>query len=229
MTAEQAGPPEPPFDAESVYEAVWRFDFAAPGFRWLDAGAVDSHALRAWMVGLKERLSEVNVRRTGRGFAFRSLGRFDQQETTKFHLDGAPDQSLLMLGYEPSGVRSRLSLADYTRAAHDLGLTPQRFLAAHNPMYRAGEERLAGYVAELPPPPAGHAGILLVNNSSLPYTPARTNALGVLHKAEILNPTAAARRVVNSALLVVGEADEIGPDRQHEFVTTDRLSPKAYG
>ena len=165
------GPPDPPFDAERVYEAVWRCDFTAPGFVRLDAGAVDSHTLRAWMVGLKERLVGVNVRRTGRAFVFRSLGRFDQPETTKFHLDGAPDQSVLMLGYEPSEVRSRPFLADY----------------------------------------------------------ARTNALGVRHKAEVVNPTEAARRVVNSALLVLGETDEIGPTRQHEFVTTDRLSPKVYG
>ena len=129
--------------AEKVYQLVWRSDFTGPGFCLLDAGAgVDSHALRAWMVSLKGRLSEVAVLRGGPPFAFRSLARFDQQETTKFHLDGGPDQSMLMLGYEPSGVHSRLFLADYSRAASDLGIIPQRFLRDFNPMYRRGEELL---------------------------------------------------------------------------------------
>ena len=71
------------------------------------------------------------------------MARFDQQETTKFHLDGAPEQSMLMLGYEPSRVVSRLFLADYTRAASDLGITPQLFLTEFNPMYRAEIEKLS--------------------------------------------------------------------------------------
>lgn len=91
--------------AETIFDLVWRFDFTAPGFCLLDIGpGVDSHTLRSWMVDLKERLSEIGVRRGRRPFLFRSMGRFDQQETTKFHLDGAPNQSMLMLGYEPSKV-----------------------------------------------------------------------------------------------------------------------------
>lgn len=93
--------------AQYVYSQVCRFDFIAPGFCLLDIGAgVDSHTLRSLMVSLKERLSEINVERVREPFVFRSMGRFDQQETTKFHLDGAPDQSLLILGYEPSKIRS---------------------------------------------------------------------------------------------------------------------------
>src|SRR5688500_16088661 len=93
---------------ETISDLVWRFDFAAPGFCVVDVGpGVDSHTLRSWMVSLKQQLSEFGVRR-GRGpFGYRSMARFDQQETTKFHLDGAPARSMLMLGYEPSRVRSR--------------------------------------------------------------------------------------------------------------------------
>ncbi len=219
--------PGPPFDADDVYRRVWRVDFSAPGFAWLDAGrGVDSHTLRAGMLGLKVGLSAVHENRTGQRFAARSVGRFDQQVTTKFHLDGAPARSLLMLGYEPSTVTSRLFLADYSRAAHDLGVTPEQFLRDHNPMFRAGEDRLGPYVTELPPLPDGHAGILLINNGSLPFTDAGTNPLGVLHKAVIVTPDPAARRVVNSALLVVGDADEVAPDRLREFVAAEGLSPQ---
>ncbi len=214
--------------AEQVFDLVWRFDFTAPGFCLLDAGpAVDSHTLRCWMVVLKERLSEVGVRAGRRPFVFRSMARFDQQETTKFHLDGAPEQSLLMLGYEPSGVRSRLFMADYTQASFDLGFSPQRFLSDFNPMYRRGEEMLSGYVTELPQPADGHNRILVINNSSLPFTEARTNPLGVMHKAEIVTPDEAQRRIVNSTMLAT-EGEEMGQKHQEEFVRSDKISPKAY-
>jgi hypothetical protein len=214
--------------AEKVFDLVWRFDFATPGFCLLDVGpGVNSHTLRSWMVDLKERLSEVGVRRGRRPFLFRSLGRFDQQETTKFHLDGAPAESMLMLGYEPSKVHSRLFLADYSRAAFDLDITPQQFLNDFNPMYRRGEELLVRYVTELPQPADGHARILLINNCLLPFTEDRTNPLGVMHKAEVVNPTESERRIVNSTMLVT-EGEESSPEKLHEFVTTDKISHKVY-
>lgn len=212
--------------AEKVFDLVWRFDFTTPGFCLLDIDpGVDSHTLRSWMVELKERLSAVSVRRGRRSFLFRSMGRFDQQETTRFHLDGAPDQSMLMLGYEPSKVRSRLFLADYCRAAFDQGITPQQFLQDFNPMYRKGEELLGRYVTELPQPAEGHARILLINNSSLPFTEDRTNPLGIMHKADILSPTKTERRLVNSTMLVT-EGEEIGKELQEEFVRTNEISKR---
>jgi hypothetical protein len=215
--------------AERVFALVWRFDFTAPGFCVLDAGpGVDSHVLRSWMVNLKERLSAVAVGRGGEPFAFRSLARFDQQEDTKFHLDGAPDRSMLLLGYEASKVQSRLFLGDYVRAAFALGISPQQFLQDYNPMYRRGEQRLAPHVTELPQPADGHARIVLVNNSSLPLAEARTNPLGVMHKAQILNPTEAERRIVNSALLAVGDSEEVAPEQVREFIRTDEISKKLY-
>lgn len=214
--------------AEKVFGLVWRFDFTTPGFCLLAIGpGVDSHTLRSWMLNLKERLTEISVRRGGLPFVFRSMARFDQQETTKFHLDGAPEQSMLMLGYEPSMVGSRLFLADYTRAAYDLGITPQQFLRDYNPMYQRGEELLGQYISELPRPKDGHGRILLVNNSSLPFTEARTNPLGVMHKAIIVTPNENERRIVNSTMLTVG-GDEIGVEQQQEFVTTDKISQKVY-
>jgi hypothetical protein len=217
-------------EAEAVFDAAWRSDFSAPGFCLLDLGTTPgSHDLRSLMLDLKERLSEVGGRRYGVRFSIRSLGRFDQQETTKFHLDGAPDRSLLVLGYEPSTVRSRLSLADYTRCAHDLRIESRRFLDEFNPMYRKGEDLLARYVTELPEPAEGHSRILLINNSSLPFDEARSNPLGVLHKAEVLDPDDSKRRLVNSMMLAAGEPDEAGEDLLREFVATEEVSKRVYG
>src|SRR5579883_1826564 len=216
-------------EAGRIFGLAWRRDFTAPGFCVLDLEpGVDSRALRALMVALKSQLSEIAYRETGRQLVYASLARFDQQETTKFHLDGAPDESMLMLGYEPSRVRSRLFLADYSRAAFDAGISPRQFLQDFNPMYRRGEDLLSRYTTELPQPGEGRPRILLVNNSSLPYTGERTNSHGVLHKAEILNADASERRIVNSTMLFSGGTDEVGPEQQREFVTTDKISQKSY-
>jgi hypothetical protein len=177
---------------------------------------------------LKKRLSEISVRRGDEPFSFRSMARFDQQVTTKFHLDGAPAESMLILGYEPSKVVSRLFLADFTRAAFDLGMTPEQFLQDFNPMYKKGEDLLARYVTELPQPGDDHSRMLVINNSSLPFTAARTNPLGVMHKAIIVTPYEGERRIVNSTMLVTEGGDEISAEKQEEFVRTEKISQKNY-
>lgn len=214
--------------AQTVYDLVWRVDFTRPGFAVIDCGStVDSHTLRGWMVKLKNQLSEIAVRSGRKPFIFRSMARFDQQVTTKFHLDGAPDQSMLILGYEPSKVESRLFLADYTRAALDLGITPQQFLDDYNPMYRRGEELLSRYVTELPAASEGQARIVVINNSSMPFTEARQNPLGVMHKAIIDTPNDAERRIVNSTMLAT-EGEAVAQELEDDFVRTEKISQKNY-
>lgn len=209
---------------EKVFAAAWRLDLTQPGFCVIDLGAsVNSHDLRSRMLALKDQLNEVAERR----LIFRSMARFDQQVTTKFHLDGAPAESMLMLGYEQSNVESRLFLADYTHAAFDLGITPQQFSEDFNPMFKKGEELLLPYTTELPQPAEGHSRILLVNNSHLPFAEARTNSLDVMHKAVIVTPNEAERRIINSTMLVT-EGEEISIEKQEEFVMTDKISQKTY-
>jgi hypothetical protein len=79
----------------------------------------------------------------------------------------------------------------------------------------------------VPQPNDGHARILVINNSSLPFAEARTNSLGVMHRALIVTPNEAERRIVNSTMLV-SPGEELGPEKQREFVTTDKISQKVY-
>jgi hypothetical protein len=65
------------------------------------------------------------------------------------------------------------------------------------------------------------------HRKSLEFTEDRTNPLGVMHKAEIVHPMQAERRIVNSTMLVT-EGEAIGPDKQREFVTIDTISQKVY-
>jgi hypothetical protein len=94
---------------------------------------------------------------------------------------------------------------------------------------RPGEELLTRYVTELPQPGAGHSRILLIYNSSLPYTEARTNSLGVLHKAENIEPDESQRRIVNSIMLEAGGPEEVGEGTLRAFVSTEEISKKFYG
>jgi hypothetical protein len=61
----------------------------------------------------------------------------------------------------------------------------------------------------------------------LPFTEARTNPLGVMHKAIIVTPNDAESRIVNSTMLVM-DGEEVSAEMQEEFVTTEKISQKVY-
>ena len=179
-----------PAEPAALLAAVWRTSTDQPGWAVVThPDGPDSHTFRRRMLDLLADLGAV----AGQRFAVERLGRFDQQVTTKFHRDGAPAESLLLLGYEPSPVRSRLFVADGCRAADAAGLEVADYLRRHNPMTPAGEARLAAFVSEVPLP-SGMPAVVLLNNSLGP--PA--NRFGVLHKGVIDTPDPTATRVINS-------------------------------
>ena len=155
------------------------------------------------------------------------MGRFDQQETTKFHLDGAA--RTLAVDSRLRTVERRQPSCSWpiTRAAFDMGITPQQFLQDFNPMFGKNEDRLSGYTTELPQPEAGHSRILVINNSSLPFADNSSNPLGVMHKAIIVTPNVTERRIVNSTMLDL-EGNELALAKQEEFVATERISEKFF-
>jgi hypothetical protein len=181
-----------------VFRRVWRTALAEPGFAVVRfGGPVSSAELRRVMVGLFEAFPVK--------FVPERLGRFDQQVTSRFHRDGAPPASLLLLGYEPSAVRGRVFVADAHRAATQAGMGIVDFLAAFNPMYPAGEAMSRPFVTELAAP-HNEPYIVALNNSLLPHKRDGTNPLGVLHKAKVPNPNSSASRVINSVgLMLAGD------------------------
>lgn len=181
---------EVPTLAPEVFRRVWRTSLDQPGFALIRfTYAITSSQLRQAMV---ELVAHFPVR-----FVPERFGRFDQQVSSKFHRDGAPVASLLVLGYEPTSVRSRFWIADASAAAVQAGMTLKDYLAANNPMFPAGEEKLAPFITELALPQSPpEAFMVVVNNSLLPLGDG--NPLGVLHKAVIPSPDPAGRRVINS-------------------------------
>lgn len=215
--------------AETVYQLVCRTDFEFPGYALIDFGtACDSPTLRLRMIQLKDGLSRIHRNRGGDDIIAVWLGRFNQQITTKFHLDGGPQASLLMLGYEPTAVVSQVRLADYSKCAAGHELSPLDYLNQHNPMLPAGERFLQPYIAEITRANSQHFHLLLINNSCQSQTDIPPGWQGVLHQAIMLMPNPGERRVVNSMLLTVGNStlDALTPSARHDYLTTDQLNQR---
>src|SRR2546425_5811636 len=194
--------PSPSALAASVYDRVCRTNFNSPGFCLIDLGAnTSSQWLRRLMVALKRQMDCIHRSRAGRALVFLSVGRFDQQVTTKPHRDGGPDECFLMLGYEPSHVPAELAISDYSKCAHDMGLTPSEILENHNPMFAAGEQLLQPYTTRVSCFSNRSFQILLINNSIAPYSQDATSWQGVLHTATIQKQSDVLRRVVNSTMI----------------------------
>ena len=208
-------PADVPATAPEVFRRVWRAALDQPGFALLRfAREVSSHELRCAMVELVDAFPL--------SFVPERFGRFDQQVSSKFHRDGAPPASLLVLGYEPTAVRSRFWIADSSAAASAAAMSLKDYLAVHNPMFPSGEAELAPFITELDLP-HGESFLVVVNNCLLPLDGA--NPLGVLHKAVIPSPDQAGRRVINSIGFTPLTANVAGlpPAELHRFLTRDDL------
>ncbi len=214
--------------AAVVHAQALRTSLDLPGFALITfTEPIDSHALRFTMIALKSALADVHFAKTGQRLVYQSMARFDQQTTTKFHLDSGPDESLLMLGYEPTEVASTLALADFSLASHRLGITPADFLREHNPMYTRNHTLIEPFITNLTPFDIRFAQILIINNSKLGYDANEKHHLGVLHQAEILAPDATQRRVINSTMIRVAPNlahESHTPNEQREFAETAHIS-----
>lgn len=219
--------------AEEIYPRTCRVDFDAPGFCLLDVGrAIDSTAFRRLMVDLKMAMSAIHEAATGKPLAYLSTSRFDQQETTRPHLDGGPAECFLMLGYEPSAVDSELEISDYSRCAFDHGLTPATFMEEHNPMFDVGRDMLRPYTTRLSCFSRSDYQILFINNSCAPYSETHPAWQGVVHTATILNPDVSARRVIDSTMIApvtAGTPGVIDGDALDDFITTSAVRRRGYG
>ena len=216
--------------AEVVFKRVFRSDLSLPGFAiWVLPAGVVSRELRRSMVALKECLSDLHAAQWGEPLEYLSLGRFDQQNSTKLHLDGAPERSFLMLGYEPTSVRSEFQIADFSRCACDLGLSPAEFMQQHNPMFTNGDELLRGYVSTITNWHEDCPRIVIINNSlSNPGAPGAT--YGVLHGASIPVPDPQASRIINSTMIAPSCFVHSDPAMHvQEFVSVDKISGQILG
>jgi len=188
-------------------------------------------AFRQLMVDLKRAMAMRHESKTGNTLIYLSAARFDQQVTTRPHLDGGPDECFLMLGYEPSDVSSELAILDYAKCAFDLGLSPTDFMARHNPMFQAGSDILRPYSTTLACFSPAEYQIVCINNSSAPFCRDHSTWQGTLHTATILTPDESKRRVINSTMIATapaGARDAITESQLQEFITTSIVRRRGY-
>lgn len=184
---------------------------------------IGSELLRKNMIALKRGLSERCKNDFGEELDYSWLTRFDQQTTTKYHRDNAPEDSFLLLGYEPTKIESRLSFADYHQFISDNNIAVDEYYDRHNPMFKTGEEELAPYITEVRDFDKSTYKIVIINNSDL--TSKKT--FGVLHKAEMVTKDLSQARVVNSMMLYLKPADQpVSKTREDEmqFIETEEIN-----
>jgi hypothetical protein len=148
------------------------------------------------MLEMLTAISDYSASLGGERFVPERLGRFDQQVSTKFHRDGAPDASLLILGYEASTIRSRFFVADPHPAALAAELSLEEYYKRFNPMFPKGELALRPWTTELMLP-LGSSFVIVLNNSQH-FTPTEQSTLGLLHQGVILHADPTQQRVINS-------------------------------
>ncbi|MEX0867502.1 MAG: hypothetical protein WD030_09090 [Pirellulales bacterium] len=218
--------------ARKAYQRTCRFGFEEPGFCLLDVGsAIGSVNFRRLMVDLKNAMSTIHQSITGLRLIYLSATRFDQQSTTKFHLDGGPDECFLMLGYEPSEVEAELEIADYAKCAFDLGISPKEFMDRYNPMFKTGSEMLWPYTTRIPCFSRANYQIICINNSSAPFFENKPAWQGTLHTASIIAPDENKRRIINSTMIAPaaeGVPDGITDAEQEEFINTPIVRRRGY-
>jgi hypothetical protein len=215
--------------ARALAASAFRTDPAQPGFALVDLGeTLTPLDFRRLLIDLAAALDAVYRQDFGRPLDFVSMSQFDQQVTTKPHLDGGPAESLLLLGYEPSAVASRLELVDFTRCALDHGRTPRQFLDEANPTFGPGAAMLRPYAVPLTAWRPKRYQVLLINNSTLGLDERDRGMLGLMHHAVIDRPDPTQARRVNSLMLTPvppGTPPRFSAEQVREFV--ERLTPLA--
>jgi hypothetical protein len=167
----------------SIYDNVARTSTSALGFYHQSISRdVSSHDLRTAMITIGDHLIDRIKSDLGISMDYFSMGRVDQKNTTKIHLDGAPPQSILILGYEPSLVRSTVSVIDYIKYCSDNGVNVSDFLKDYNPMYSDGID-FANYTTRLVNFDNENNNIIVINNSSSDCS--SCGMCGLMHLANV--------------------------------------------
>lgn len=209
---------------DKVYVNVFRRDYEHSGFAVLSfKDDIGSELLRRNMIALKRGLSERCEHDFGEELDYSWLTRFDQQTTTKYHRDNAPEDSFLLLGYEPTNIESRLLFADYHQFISDNNIPVDEYYERHNPMFKDGEDELTPYITEVEDFNKSTYKIVIINNSDLNSE----KTFGVLHKAEMITKDLSQARVVNSMMLYLKPADTpLSKTRKDEmqFIATDEIN-----
>jgi hypothetical protein len=111
-----------------------------------------------------------------------------------------------------------------------MGITPDEFLEDFNPMYEKGLEKLASFTTEIREFDSSFFQILIVNNSSNPFSATKPRWQGVLHSATVSKD--AAPRIINSTCVAPSDSIDsvmVGPDQLADFLDKDAVAGACIG
>ena len=211
--------------AKKSFSTVFRTTTEALGFMHLvfSKKEITPYQFRSIMIDLKKEFSKLSVSKFNKKLSYHWLVRFDQQVNTPFHVDNAAEQSILMLGYEPSDIKSELHLADYHAYANKAYKTPKDYFNKFTPVFKGDEDVLKPFLSKIKSVDNDHYSIVIINNSS---PKSNTDTLGLFHKALIIKEDLSKSRIVNSMVLNLVSIDTITEDQQKEnnFLNTNLIS-----
>ncbi len=186
-------------EINDIFESVLRESTAQPGFYYKDLGAdLDSKSFREVIFDVKERLSDLCEKRLNKQLNYHWLSRANHRNSSNFHIDTAPEHSILILGYEPTSVESKVFLADYTKYLEAENLSAQDYFRnSFNGNFAQNDEELAPYVSETTPFPKDHCRLVIINNSRS-YG---QKSYGVFHRGEVSDNLDQRDRVVNRVMV----------------------------
>jgi len=184
---------------ETIYDAVFRESTNQPGYYFQDFGKlIDSKIFRQRMVELKNGLSKICELRLNKELNYQGAGRFNQQNTSRFHRDTAEEHAFLMLGYEPTKVDSKVYVADYSKHIESQNMSVETYFGGDEDVNTADDDQLLlPYITQLAPFPKNNYRLLLLNNSKS----FKENTFGVFHRGEVLQKIEGEDRILNYMLL----------------------------
>ncbi len=209
-------------EVNNIYKEVFRQSTINSGFCYFDFGKeIDSESFRQIMVNLKKSISETCKTKLNKKLIYQSIGRFNHQNTSRFHRDTAENHSFLMLGYEPTKVDSKVYVADYSKyiEVHNIPLL-NYFENDESTNTIENYDGLEPYITELNPFYKNHFRLLILNNSKS-FT---EKTYGVFHRGEIPNEVEQENRVLNYMMLHL--SDKLVEEKYSNEIVNDFISTK---
>lgn len=212
-------------EIDNIFDVVLRHSTDKPGFFYKDLGSnLVSTSFRLLMLELKEQLSELCTVRRDKQINYQWMSRANHKNSSNFHIDSAPEESVLILGYEPTIVESKVYLADYTKFLEEKGLAAQDYFRnSINGNFAPNDDELTPYVSELTPFPKDHYRLVIINNSRS-YG---QKSYGVFHRGEVQKNINQKDRIVNAVMIAVcemGVEESCSEFMISDFAKTDLVS-----
>lgn len=211
---------------QSVMTRVLRNDFTQPGVALLDGGTTgEPRAFREFLWKLVQGMDAQFQKQHNKKLWMVSAVHMNQKYSTQAHIDAGPAEGLLILGYEPTAVKSQICVTDYIQYAQSIGQPVPTFLREYPSKHQEHLKKMVPFTTELLAFQPDRYQVVIFNNSSLTLESCKRGMhgmLGVMHQASIDDQADEKHeRIINSIMLGVASLDALslyGDDDLQKFI-----------